>query len=224
MLSLLGVVIVYTFVFGVDYLRYRSNPLTYQYVSRRTYLLFLVGILPIIYLFYTDFESFFEHIYTEIALISLLLAMMLLFSYLLSRERLLVCHTSSRTERCLTAGYVLTKGKEIMFQQFCYAGVAFSLVTLLGSGFWTYVGYIVILLIMHTPVILSMNVSAASRLTLGILVMAAPLFYIFIEVQHFWPSMYLHALLYVFLWLTFADWEGKIIHVSHETNKVDKWG
>lgn len=217
MFELLTVVFIYTLVFGADYLWYREQPETYQYVSRRTYTLFLIGVFPVIYLFYDQLEAFYAHIWTEVWLTALLLCVMLLFSYALTREKLLVCHTSSRSERCLTPGYVLVKGKELLFQQVCYAGIALALYGLMGATLWSYIAYVLILIIMHTTIILSLNHDAAFRLTAGIAVIAAPLFYTFTEINHFWPALYLHTIVYIPLWLVLANWEGKGNLVSRKT-------
>lgn len=208
MTELLVIVAIFTTVFGIDYLRYQKNPLTYQYVSWETYALLILGQVAVIAYDYTYFQPFFEHATTEIVAILILLALILLFSFALKRERLLVCHTSSRTERCLTPGYVMVKGAELVFQQLTYAAIAFSLASQLGVSLYTFIAYTLILLIIHTPLIISMNKSATMRLSFGIFALSAPLFYSFVFLELFSPAIYLHSLLYIFLWLTFADWEG----------------
>ena len=219
MTGLLVVVAIFTAVLGIDYLFYLKEGTSYEYVSRRTSLLFILGQIVLMCQFWDYFKPFVANAATELTFIAIQLFMILLFSAALMREKLLVCHTSSRTERCLTPGYVFTKGPELMFQQMAYLVAGLSLVEILGLHFYTYVAFAAVLLIMHTPVILSMNKPAAKRLTLGIFAISGPILYSFTAFHVFWPALYVHALLYVFLWLTFADWEGKT-GVPRATSKV----
>lgn len=217
---LLTLVAIFSAVFLIDYAVYAHNPAQYSYVSRRTLLLFLGGKVFVVWYFWDVFLNFSSNWTSEIICIAILWSLLMLFTALLSRERQRVCHTESRSERCLTPMYVLVKGEEIGFQQVVYLGVALSLIPLFGTGFWAYSAYTFVLLIMHSPVVYSMNTAAMTRLTFGLCAISAPIFYSFTELQLLWPAIYLHAIMYVFLWLTFADWDGIVPpkkHVSRVT-------
>jgi hypothetical protein len=224
MINLVLVTLIFLTFFGLDYWWYKKDKQHYQYVSRRTYLLFIVGQISLVAVFYASFEPFLQTVLTEIVLISTLNIFFLLFSYILSREKLLVCHYSSRTERCLTPYYVQVKGTEIVLQQLAYAVIAYEIVQILNTGWVAYLTYVALLLVIHTPLVLSTNPPAFQRLTFGILAISAPIYYIYTELNVFWPAIYLHVLLYVFLWLMDGNWEGSGKLVSHETKKYNHCG
>jgi hypothetical protein len=207
MFSLLLAVFIYTVAFGIDYLFYVKQKSTYNYVSRRTFCIFISAQLVTIYAFYPMFKPFLAHIGSELLFMGVLTTLLLFFTYSLVTDRILVCNISSRTERCLTPGYVLVKGSEVVLQQILYLAVALSLAPLFTSGVYAYIIFILILLIMHTTLVLSCGRNVTKRLTFGLLVISAPIFYVFTELQAFWPAVYLHSLMYVFYWLTFADFD-----------------
>lgn len=209
MFGLLAAVIVYTIVFGFDYLSFLQKKASYQYVSRRTFLVFFLGQIVLLLLFWETYRAFFAHIGTELVFLAILFVILISFCHLLVKDNLLVCQTVSRSERCLTPGYVLTKGQEIMFQQLTYAAIALCLANILGVHILSYIAYMLILLIIHTPIVLSMNRESLKRFTVGILVISIPAFYTFTTLQYFYPAVYLHVLFYIVLWLTLANWDGK---------------
>lgn len=207
MTALLLAVSVYATVFMIDYLFYVKQGVGYQFVSRRTFGLFIGGQVLLVALFWLNLEPYFANWQTELVFLSVLTFVLTVFAQILVKEGLLVCQVTSRTERCLTSPYVLVKGAEIVFQQLCYLVIALLVVDLIGFGLLGFLLYTQVLLIMHTPVILSCNKAVAYKLTLGLGLLAAPLLYVFIELQYFFPAVYLHTLLYVFYWATFADFE-----------------
>lgn len=205
MSNILIVVLIYVLVHGTDYLFYMKQKEAYNYVSRRTYALYIVGQIALISTFWAYYKAFFEHIADELAALAILLGVLLFFTYQLVREQLLVCHVTSRTERCLTPKYVLIKGSEIVFQQLCYLAIALFLVEQVGYNILTFLAFLLILLIMHVPVVLSCTTHVSKHLTFGIAIISAPILYIYIELGYFFPAVYLHTLLYVFYWVAFAD-------------------
>ena len=207
MLELLYAVLLYVVVFGIDYLFYVKQKDSYNYVSRRTYALFMLGQFAAIWLFYDLFQPFLIHLPMEFVMISVFAGLLFIFTYQLTRERVFVCSMSSRSLRCLTPYYVFVKGAEIVFQQTIYLAIALSLASLLGIHVLTYVAYMVILLITHIVVILGGGQSVVRSLTFGLFAITAPIFYIFIEYELFWPAVYIHGIMYVFYWLTIADFD-----------------
>jgi hypothetical protein len=219
MFSLLLAVFVYAAVFVADYVFYVKQKEAYEFVSRRAFALFIGGQILLIMLFWQYLKPYFEHIHTELVFLTVLTAVLSIFTHVLVREKLLVCHVTSRTERCLTPGYVFVKGSEIVFQQLTYLIIALAVVELIGYNLLAFILYIQVLIIMHTPVILSCNKEVAYKLTFGIAIIAAPVLYVFIDLQYFFPAVYLHSLLYVFYWATFADFDAKTEKIA---TKVDK--
>lgn len=207
MSNILIVVLLFTFVFGVDYLFYVKQKSAYSYSSVQTLVLFLSGQIVLYLLFFDQLAPYIANLRIEFFYLLVLFIATVGFTYALVKDHLLVCHVTSRTERCLTPFYTVVKGSEIGFQQLSYLVIALSLVEILGYTLLTFIAFIQILLIMHTPVILSCNKPVVSRLTFGIGVLAAPILYIFISIGYLFPAIYLHTLLYVFYWLTFADFE-----------------
>lgn len=219
MIALGSAIGIYLAVFGIDYLFYRYKGAAYEYVSRRTYILFTLGSILLLTLFWAYFKAFFIEIMIEIVPITLIFVVMVLFSTILTRERLLVCHYSSRTERCLTPAYVLIKGADILFQQLTYALIALSLVSILGYHPYTYILFILILLTIHTPLVLHAPPASQKLLTFGMALLTVPILYFFVRMQLFWPAIYLHSLLYIFLWLSFANWEVEpVTRVTDQTS------
>ncbi len=212
MTTLLTAVLLYILVFGADYLFYVKQEKSYKYISVQTYILFVIGQLAAIFLFYNEITSFFVHWQSEVVFLLIFTAFLLLFTYVLMRDRLYVCSMSSRSLRCLTPWYVLVKGAEIVFQQLIYLMVALTLASLLGVHFYTYVAYILILLIMHIVVILGGGQSVVKSLTFGLFAISAPIFYVYTEMGVFWPAVYLHGVMYVFYWLTIADFDGSSLN------------
>lgn len=217
MASLLGAVLIYELVFGADYLFYVKQKSHYNYVSVRTFLLFIGGQTAIILLFLDEFQPFIENIYTELVFVGILVGVLLSFSYIVSRENTRIRSTISRTERSFTPGYVLAKGTDILFQQMVYAAIAISLVGILGTSTVTYISFMVILVIIHTPIVLKTNKQTFYILTLGLMVFSAPFLYAFSELMLFWPSVYIHSLAYTFMWMAFADSEDQ----KHSTQNMD---
>lgn len=211
MTELLYAVLLYVVVFGIDYLFYVKQKDTYNYVSRRTYVLFMLGQFATVWLFYDPFKPFLLHFPLEFVMISVFAGLLFLFTYLLTRERVFVCSMSSRTLRCLTPYYVFVKGAEIVFQQMIYLAIALSLTSLLGIHFLTYIAYIVILLVIHIVVILGGGQSVVKSLTFGLFAISVPIFYIFTEHGVFWPAVYIHGIMYVFYWLLFANFDVESI-------------
>lgn len=207
MITILLAVLLYVIVFGIDYLFYVKQKSVYEYVSRRTYGLFILGQLLVVGLFYDVFEPFFTYLRLELIMLAIFSGLVCIFTYVLTREKTLVCSMNSRTLRCLTPNYVFVKGAEIMFQQLVYLVIAVSLASLLGIHSATYLLYIVILLVTHIVVTLGSGQAVVKSLTFGLFILAAPVFYIFTSVEAFWPAVYLHGLLYVFYWITFADFD-----------------
>lgn len=207
--QLLSAVFLYVVVFGADYLFYVKQKESYRYVSRRTHILFIVAQIATIWYFYPVFKPYLADFYTEIAFLFVLVTLLFCFAYALVRDSLYVCQNSTRTLRCLTPYYVWVKGAEIVFQELIYLVIALSLVTLMGVHFYTYLAFIIVLLIMHVVVILGGGQSVIKSLTFGLLVISVPIFYIFTQMQLFWPAVYLHSIMYVFYWLIFANFDVK---------------
>jgi len=205
MFELFTAVSVYIVVFGIDYLFYLKQKHNYNYVSRRTFLLFVSGQIVVIWLFFGEFQPFIENIYTELVFIGILVGVLLSFSYLVSRERTTIRTKMSRTDRNFTPGYVLVKGTDILFQQTAYAAIALSLVGILGLNITTFIGFLVILVIIHTPIILGTNRQVLYTLTLGLMVFSVPFLYTYSVLMLFWPAVYIHALAYTFMWMAFAE-------------------
>lgn len=208
MISLLIAVFVYACVYTADYLFYMKQGEKYAYVSRRTYALLILGQLTLILLFFPYYKLFFEHIGTEIAMIGVFLAVMLGVTSLFHVNHHLICHGISRTERCLTPGYVAVRGADILFQQLAYLVIALVIKDMFGLSLSSYLLFTVILVIIHTPVVLSSNKMWFYLLTVGMAILSVPFFYIYSHLELFWPAIYVHSLVYVFMWLTFADMEG----------------
>lgn len=207
MIDVLLAVLIFTAVFLVDYLFYVKQRARYKYVTLHNYFLFIGGQLAILLVFFDKLLPYFLHFRLEFFYLTLLMIATVGFTYTLVKDHMFVCHITSRTECCLTPGYVFVKGAEIVFQQLTYLVIALTLVEVMGFTILTFIAFIQILLIMHTPVIISCNKPVVSRLTFGIGVIAAPILYIFVEVGYFFPAVYLHTLMYIFYWLTFADFE-----------------
>ncbi len=216
MINILVAVFIYAVVFLADYLFYVKRPASYRYTSLLNFFLFVGGQITLFLVFFDTLKPFFLHYKSEFFYLACLLVASLVFSRELIKDKLFVCHLTSRTERCLTPSYVAVKGMEIGFQQLTYLVIALSLVKILGFNILAFIAFIQILLIMHTPIIISCNKQVVSRLTFGIGVLAAPILYIFIEIGYFFPAVYLHALMYVFYWVTFADFQAE------NTLNVDK--
>jgi len=224
MTTLLLAVLLYVVVFGIDYLFYVKHKDAYNYVSRRTYALFMLGQFAAIWLFYDLLKPFLVHLPLEFVMISVFAGLLFIFTYLLTKERVFVCSLSSRTLRCLTPYYVFVKGGEIVFQQTIYLAIALSLTSLLGLHFFTYLAYVVILLVTHTVVIIGGGQSVVKSLTFGLFAISVPIFYIFTSVEVFWPAVYLHGLMYVFYWITFADFDVEPVPQATSASAVDKSG
>jgi len=207
MVELLLAVFLYVVVFGIDYLFYVKQKDAYNYVSRRTYVLFMLGQFTAIWLFYDLFKPFLDDLLLEFVMISIFAGLLFIFAYLLTKDKILVCSLSSRTLRCLTPYYVFVKGAEIVFQQLIYLVIALSLASILGIHLLTYLVYIVILLVTHVVVILGGGQNVVKSLTFGLFAISVPIFYIFTSVEVFWPAVYLHGIMYVFYWVTFADFD-----------------
>jgi len=207
----------YVAVFGIDYLFYVKQKSHYKYVSRRTFALFVTGQIAALLLFIDLFKPYIANFFTETAFIAVFTVLMVTFTYQLTKDNVLVCNLGSRTFRCLTPWYVLVKGAEIIFQQLIYVALAISLANLLGINVGTYIAYTAILLIIHTVVIVGCTKSIAKRLTFGVFAMAVPMFYIFTVQELFWPAVYVHGIMYVFSWITFADFDV----LPSSTKKVD---
>ena len=207
MIELFIAVAIYLVVFGIDYMFYAKQKGFYEYVSRRTYLLFMSGQFLVIYLFYDQFKPFIESWSTELTFMSVFAGLLVFFTYQMTHDRVYVCDISSRTMRCLTPGYVLVKGSEIVFQQLVYLAIALSLTSLFGIDFFTYIVYIGLLLLIHIIVILGNIKYVAQLLTFGLFAITAPTLYVFTELQLFWPAVYIHGIMYIFYWLMYADFD-----------------
>lgn len=201
--------LVYVVTFGLDYLFYVKLKSAYNYVSRRTYVLFIIAQATSAVLFLPYYQPFLEHFVTEVVMLAIITLFLYVFAYALIRDRLKICSMSSRSLRCLSPGYVFVKGSEIVFQQLIYAAIAFSLVQHIGLHFYTYVAFVLILLSIHVAAIIGGKQQVVKSLTLGLALISIPSFYIYTEIGHFWPAIYLHSLLYVFYWLVIADFDVK---------------
>lgn len=219
MITLLSAVLVYVVVFGIDYLFYVKHKDTYKYISLRTYMLFVAGQVAVIGIFYKQLAPFLVYWQSEVAFLSIFTAFLLLFTYVLIRDQLHICSMSSRSLRCLTPWYVLVKGAEIVFQQLIYLVIALTLTSLLGLHFYTYIAYMLILLIIHVVVIIGGGQSVVRSLTFGLFAISVPIFYLYTEMQVFWPAVYLHSIMYVFYWLTIADFDGAPPKVEQNVEK-----
>lgn len=204
---LFSAVLLYVIVFGADYLFYVKRKSAYSYVSRRTYALFIGGQVAAVGIFYPLYKPFLMHLWTEVTLLAILLCVLFIFTYALVRDRLYVCSNGSRTLRCLTPYYVCVKGAEIVFQQLIYVAIALSLADVFGVHFYTYLMYMVVLLLTHIVVILGGGQAVVKSLTLGLALISVPIFYVFTQMELFWPAVYLHSIMYVFYWLALADFD-----------------
>tara|TARA_B100000745_G_scaffold299981_1_gene252278 strand:+ start:907 stop:1584 length:678 start_codon:yes stop_codon:yes gene_type:complete len=213
--QLLSAVLLYVVVFGADYLFYVKLKDAYSYVSRRTHILFVAAQIAALWYFFPVFKPYTTKFVAEVTLLGVLVFVLFGFAYALVRDRLYVCKNGTRTLRCLTPYYVWVKGSEIVFQELIYLVIALSLVTLMGVHFYTYLTFVIVLLIIHAVVILGGGQRVKKSLTFGLVVISVPIFYVFVEMQLFWPAVYLHAIMYVFYWLTFADFDVKPGENSH---------
>jgi len=207
MTELLFAVAIYVVVFGIDYLFYTKQKKTYQYVSRRTYVLFMTGQIAVFWLFYEHFQTHTSLLLTELVFVSIFAGLLLLFARQLTKDKVYVCNINERSYRCLTPWYVLVKGAEIVFQQMIYMVVAHSLADLLGVSILSYITFVVILLIMHSVIILGCSKANIKQLSFGIIALSVPIFYIFTSLDMLWPAVYLHGILFVFYWITFSDFD-----------------
>lgn len=205
MIELAIPILVYLLVYTADYLRFVRNKLSYNYVSWETVALFLGGQVVIFAWYFLYFKDLLANAVVEGVLIGALLATLMIVAKQFYVEQYPMCTVGSRTERCLSLGYIIVKGTDIMFQQMVYFVLAVTLSSSLGDSALFYGLFLVILCIIHTPIILSNSQLTAQLLTLGIAVMAIPIAYIYTELTLLWPAVYLHVLLYFFYWITFSE-------------------
>lgn len=221
--QLLSASLLYVLIFGIDYLFYIHLKERYQYVSRRTWILFIFAQGIALWYFAPFFKPYFTNIITEVTLLGVLVGLLYLFAYALMRDNLYICQDSTRTLRCLTPFYVWVKGGEIVFQELIYLVIAYSLTSLLGLNLASYISFVIVLMIIHVVVILGGGQRVVKSLTFGLAGISVPIFYIFVEMQLFWPAVYLHAIMYVFYWLVFADFDvkpGQNAHIVHKSGKL----
>ena len=212
MFELLVVVFIYSVVFGADYLWFRLNPRTYNYVSRGTYLTFLLGQLALIYLYFSRLQSFFNDLTTEVVALSILLGALIAFTVVFHVNHLKICHGTTRTELCLTPGYLFVKGADIMFQQLCFLLIALIIKDIVEIGALRYLLFAVVVLIMHTPLEIGIGKQWFQFYIFFSIVLTAPFFYTYTSLELFWPALYIHTLGYVGMWLALADMEGRKVH------------
>ena len=220
MIEILYAVALYVIVFGIDYLFYVKQKIRYEYVSRRTYFLFIAGQITAVWLFYDVFKQFVAQFPTELLFVSVLAGLLILFTYAMTRDKVYVCNLGSRSFRCLTPWYVVVKGAEIIFQQLIYLVIALSLVSLMGINLGTYTVYVFILLVAHVIVIVGCTRTIAKRLTFGLFAISIPIFYIFTAQGILWPAVYLHGIMYVFYWLLFADFDVQPLGTPKGKDKI----
>ena len=208
MTNILIASVVYLAIYLIDYLFYVKQGEKYKYVSYGTYFLLISGIILINILFYAEFALFYANIRTEVFAMAILTGMMLFIATIFTRNGLLVCNTTSRTERCMTPGYVMVRGADIFFQQITYYIIALALADMLGLTFSAYLSFIIIISLIHTPVVLSTNKDVKHLLGFGLAVFSVPFFYTYTSLGLIWPALYVHSLAYVFIWMALADMTG----------------
>lgn len=220
MIAVVCAIALYLAVYLTDYAFYRTLKADYKYVSRRTYFLLLIGQIAAITLFFNTYSIFWDQIWVELVLLSIVWLVLMGSVRLFYVEHYPICAIGSRTDRCLSPGYIAVKGADIVFQQLIFAAIALNLVATYGANEYAYISYIFILTLVHAPIIFGTSALTAQILTFGVAIMAAPVLYIFTDLGLFWPAVYLHVLLFFFYWVTFSDYGlddgGKL------SGKVDK--
>lgn len=206
MTTLLLAVFIYTAAFLYDYIRYIRNPDTYRYVSRGTYHLFVTGLVITALLFHVELLQYFNNHYIyEIVMILGGYILMLIASWAILHSGERVCNVVLRSERCITPRYIWIKTKETLFQQLLLLVIALEVSKLISSGFWAVITFMVIVGILQIPQLL--HVERFWRyLFIGVMpFIGAILYNCYIHMGYLWPALYVQALVYIFIWITFSD-------------------
>ncbi len=208
MTEILMVCGLYVFVYSFDYFRLWCNETRYKYVSYGTFWQFFGAILTLLYLFHMELDQYFSQ---NFASESFFLLFAYFFGLILStclyqtKER--VCYQIGRAYKCLVPLYIAVKAKDLLFQQLCYLLLAIFVSREIGFGFDAALSYVVMLLIINIPMVIGATVDWKRYVLIGSALLAIPFFYTYTKLGLFWPAMYLHAILYVFVWITALDAE-----------------
>lgn len=196
----------FVLVATADYIRYALQDHRYRYVSRETYILYILGIIATISLFHMELSSFFsgrwqtEVVFTLVAFVAPLIS-----SFALQRNQVRVCLTILRTGKCFEPAYIFVKSKEVLFQQLLFLVLAVSVSREISHDFSAFLLYILIIAIIQIPLMLHVERFWKYLFGLGFIFIATIFYYTYIQLGMFWPAVYIHALFYAFIWLVLSD-------------------
>lgn len=220
MTGVLLAVIVYFGVFFPDYWFYTRHKTNYNYVSLRTAGLFILGIFTIALLNIGEFRLYFNDFLAEFSLVlALFAALLLLTRYFVVKGYQLYYQNRSLSYR-LTAKYVAIKSLEITFQQITFLAITLIIVQKVGTSIFALMLIMQVILMMHSPLIMSINKNALYATTYGLAMLSSPLLFMFVSTSSFYPAIYIHAILYVLFWTIIGDLEEQTTNVD---NSGDKW-
>ena len=197
---------VITGVFAASCGCYLLRPDTHRYVSRETVLIYLIGLFLLSAGFHMELNGFFRDIWqTELLFISVLFFGALAASYGLYKQDVLVCVEMFRTERCIRPQYVLVKSLEILVVQVSLLLLALFVSREMDTTAPAIILLAIIALLTQLPRLLHVKRLWKAALFIGLTFLAVVSYHTYIHLGVFWPAAYLHALLYVFVWMGLAD-------------------
>ncbi len=197
---------IFSFIFGLDYLRYLLFPATYRYVSYETYILYIIGVVATFVVFIDEISLFIgDRLHVELIYLFILFFTALGCSIAMKRHGVNICTTILRSYKCISPLYVLIKTKELLLQQTLFVVLAVGVSREIGTGFWAVLTFILVSLLVQIPIMLHVK-HFWRYLYLGIMGFASVIFfYTYVSLELFWPAMYVHAVIYTFIWLSLAD-------------------
>ena len=193
-------------VFSIDYLRFLLFPTTYRYVSYETYALYIVSFVASFIIFIDQITIFInDRLHVELTYLFILFFAALGSSLAMRRHGVNICTTILRSYKCISPLYVLIKTKEILLQQTLFVVLALAVSREIGTGFLGVVGFMLISLLIQIPIML--HVKHFWRYLYGgvMLFGSVIFFYTYVSLELFWPAVYVHAVIYTFIWLTLAE-------------------
>ena len=196
----------FALVSTLDYVRYALSSSTYQYVSRETYLLYILAVMASLLLFLDEITAFIgQRFHVELFYLLLLFFVALFGSIAMKRQDIAICTRILRSYKCISPLYILVKSKEVLFQQIIFVMMALSVSREIGTGFYGVLTFILVSLVIHIPILL--HVERFWRLTYGsVMVFASVIFfYTYVSLDLFWPAVYVHAIIYTFFWVSLAE-------------------
>ena len=206
MSGIITVCLLYAFVYSFDYFRLWYHGNRYSYVSYGTFWQFFTAVLALVYLFHMELKQYFSvNFGSEVFFLLFAYFFGLILSSLLYRHKERVCYQIGRAYKCLVPLYIAVKAKDLLFQQFSYLILAIFISREIGFGFDAALAYTLMLLVINIPVVIGATKIWKQYILFGSVILAIPFFYTYTKLGLFWPAMYLHAILYVFIWLTALD-------------------